>query len=67
MYGLILQNVAEYIQVKHGMDKWIMVKEHLNLDWVCTDMIHSTIRRECPFKKEMNIQVDQGHGVYITS
>ncbi len=36
MYGLILQNVAEYIQVKHGMDKWIMVKEHLNLDWVCT-------------------------------
>jgi hypothetical protein len=50
MYGLILQNVAEYIQVKHGMDKWIMVKEHLNLDWVCTHMIHITILRECPFK-----------------
>ena len=31
-----MQNVAEYIQVKHGMDKWQMVKEHFNIQWVST-------------------------------
>jgi hypothetical protein len=34
MYGIIMQNVAEFIQVKYGMEKWQMVKNHLNLDWV---------------------------------
>ena len=32
MYGLILQNMAEYIQNKHGDNMWKKVKEQLNLE-----------------------------------
>ena len=32
MYGLILQNMVEYIQNKHGDNMWKKVKEQLNLE-----------------------------------
>jgi len=32
MYGLLLQNMAEYIQNKHGDNMWKKVKEQLNLE-----------------------------------
>jgi hypothetical protein len=34
MYGIIMQNAAEYIQVVHGLEKWKLVKEHFRIDWV---------------------------------
>ena len=35
MYGLILQNMAEYIRNKFGDNMWGKVKEQLNLEQVC--------------------------------
>ena len=34
MYGLILQNIAEYIRVKFGDDKWKKIKEDLKIEVV---------------------------------
>ena len=39
MYGLILQNMAEYIQNKHGDNMWKKVKEQLNLE---VDSFHAS-------------------------
>jgi hypothetical protein len=46
MYGIIMQNVAEFIQVKFGMERWQMVKEHLNLDWVGDNRLIYVLRRD---------------------
>ena len=32
MYGLILQNLVEYIRNKHGDNIWLKLKEQLNID-----------------------------------
>ena len=37
MYGLLVQNIAEYIQDVYGDDVWKAVKDHMKLDQVgCT-------------------------------